>query len=388
MFRRKTGEKSARHFYVSKYYEREVDTTDREYHYIYGAQGVVALYVTTAPVDTTTITNPGDLPTFEAGDRSNDYDSTAMYYIHTDHLGSYCAITDENKEVVQRNIFDPWGNHYYFQTHHAEDNPQLEAGDTTRSVSFLKLYHFNLTKRGFTGHEHYPELKIINMNGRLYDPVIGRFFSPDNFVQMPEFTQAYNRYSYCLNNPLKYIDPTGWRYHDVDDIYDFDHNGKFLGRTEANFDQIRVLNKDNTVYAESKKYDKGFFDNVMTFGETSINISGKGLQNLEGLSMDFGVNLDAAMAAFRFLDKHTSSEWTAFGRNNYKGGMDNILSTTHKPDFEYFGSRMAEFAAPNGNLFYNFHSHKTSMFPSNRISNKYAGDKNTTTYLFYKSLTI
>ena len=45
--------------------------------------------------------------------------------------------------------------------------------------------------------------------GRLYDPVIARFFSPDNFVQLPEFTQGFNRYSYCLNNPLSYIDPSG-----------------------------------------------------------------------------------------------------------------------------------------------------------------------------------
>lgn len=45
--------------------------------------------------------------------------------------------------------------------------------------------------------------------GRLYDPVIARFFSPDNFVQAPEFTQSYNRYSYCLNNPLQYTDPSG-----------------------------------------------------------------------------------------------------------------------------------------------------------------------------------
>ena len=63
--------------------------------------------------------------------------------------------------------------------------------------------------RGFTGHEHYTDLNIINMNGRLYDPVIARFFSPDNFVQAPDFTQSYNRYSYCLNNPLQYVDPSG-----------------------------------------------------------------------------------------------------------------------------------------------------------------------------------
>ena len=39
-------------------------------------------------------------------------------------------------------------------------------------------------------------------NARLYDPVIGRFFSPDPFVQAPDFTQNYNRYSYCMNNPV------------------------------------------------------------------------------------------------------------------------------------------------------------------------------------------
>jgi len=47
------------------------------------------------------------------------------------------------------------------------------------------------------------------MNGRVNDPVLGRFLSPDNFVQAPDFTQNFNRYAYCLNNPLKYTDPTG-----------------------------------------------------------------------------------------------------------------------------------------------------------------------------------
>lgn len=43
----------------------------------------------------------------------------------------------------------------------------------------------------------------------MYDPLTARFLSPDPFVQMPSFSQSFNRYSYCLNNPLKYTDPDG-----------------------------------------------------------------------------------------------------------------------------------------------------------------------------------
>ncbi len=47
------------------------------------------------------------------------------------------------------------------------------------------------------------------MNGRVYDPQIGRFLSADPYIQDPYNTQSYNRYSYVMNNPLKYTDPTG-----------------------------------------------------------------------------------------------------------------------------------------------------------------------------------
>jgi RHS repeat-associated protein len=63
--------------------------------------------------------------------------------------------------------------------------------------------------RGFTGHEHLPWFNLINMNGRVYDALIGSFLSPDNYVQDPGATHSFNRYTYCLNNPLKYTDPTG-----------------------------------------------------------------------------------------------------------------------------------------------------------------------------------
>ncbi|MCQ2975739.1 MAG: RHS repeat-associated core domain-containing protein [Bacteroidales bacterium] len=63
--------------------------------------------------------------------------------------------------------------------------------------------------RGYTMHEHLDEFGLINMNARLYDPYIARFLSPDPYIQDPEYSQNFNRYSYCLNNPLKYTDPSG-----------------------------------------------------------------------------------------------------------------------------------------------------------------------------------
>ena len=163
-------------YYISANYEKEVDAAGviTHYNYIYGASGLASICV-----------------------RCNGIDS--MYYVHPDRLGSYTHVTNSGKQVIRALHFDPWGN--------VKSDADWTAFDTTTlSGNLAGTSRFD---RGFTGHEHYADLKIINMNGRLYDPVIARFFSPDNFVQAPGFTQSYNRYSYCLNNPLQYTDPSG-----------------------------------------------------------------------------------------------------------------------------------------------------------------------------------
>jgi RHS repeat-associated protein len=54
---------------------------------------------------------------------------------------------------------------------------------------------------------------LINMNGRVYDPDLGLFLSPDPVLQDPANALNYNRYSYVLNNPLKYTDPSGYLFY-------------------------------------------------------------------------------------------------------------------------------------------------------------------------------
>jgi RHS repeat-associated protein len=108
------------------------------------------------------------------------------YYVHPDHLGSLTLITDATGGTVQKCSFDAWGKRTFIMK-----DPSL------------------VFDRGFTGHEHLDEFGLINMNGRMYDPIVGRFLSPDPYVQAPDFSQSFNRYSYCLNNPLNYTDPDG-----------------------------------------------------------------------------------------------------------------------------------------------------------------------------------
>ncbi len=74
----------------------------------------------------------------------------------------------------------------------------------------VQAHRNEATTRGFTGHEHIESLGLVHMNGRVYDPLLGRFLSADPFVQAPTNTQSPNRYSYVFNNPLSYTDPSGY----------------------------------------------------------------------------------------------------------------------------------------------------------------------------------
>lgn len=124
-----------------------------------------------------------------------------MYYTTTDKLGSFDVITNATGTVLQRNSFDAWGR---------RRNPT--------NWTYTGLPTTFLFDRGYTGQacpelcrrEHLDKFALINMNGRVYDPIVGRFLSADPFVQSPGNSQSYNRYSYCMNNPLAGTDPSGY----------------------------------------------------------------------------------------------------------------------------------------------------------------------------------
>lgn len=120
---------------------------------------------------------------------------TKVHYVLKDHLGSWTTITNAVGIVEEERSFDAWG---------LPRNPatwrEWGAENATPSMMF---------DRGYTGHEHLLDVGLINMNGRVYDPVMSSFLSVDTYVQDPDNAQNFNRYAYCLNNPLKYTDPSG-----------------------------------------------------------------------------------------------------------------------------------------------------------------------------------
>ena len=117
-----------------------------------------------------------------------------VYNILRDNLGSITHVIAPDDSLVQELSYDAWGR--------LRDPATLQVFDPGNEPEpFLG--------RGYTGHEHLTQFGLINMNARLYDAALGRFLSPDPYVQMPDFSQNFNRYSYCMNNPLKYVDRDG-----------------------------------------------------------------------------------------------------------------------------------------------------------------------------------
>lgn len=156
-------------YYLGDYETKQTGKgAEQQLHFLYGSDGLFAII-------------------------EQDTSSQQLYYILKDHQGSYNQITDVSGNTIELLSFDPWGR---------RRNPL--------TWSYTNAPAYSKFNRGYTGHEHLDNFGLINMNGRMYDPALGRFLSPDPLLQNPSSTQGHNRYSYVFNNPLIYTDPTGY----------------------------------------------------------------------------------------------------------------------------------------------------------------------------------
>jgi RHS repeat-associated protein len=122
--------------------------------------------------------------------------TTGTYYATSDHLGSSDLVMDASANVLVRESFTPFG---------ARRGSNWQSIPTTQDYTAIQ----STTRQGFTGHEMLDSVGLIHMNGRVYDPTLGRFLSADTVVQSLGAAQSINPYSYAWNAPLRYIDPSG-----------------------------------------------------------------------------------------------------------------------------------------------------------------------------------
>ncbi len=120
-------------------------------------------------------------------------------------MGSWLAITDNSGSLKNHYNYDAWGRRRDPVTWKL-----CPINPASASIGGSMLAMQPRFDRGYTGHEQMAGFALINMNGRMYDPYLQRFLSPDNEIQAPGDAQSYNRYTYCMNNPLRFTDPTGY----------------------------------------------------------------------------------------------------------------------------------------------------------------------------------
>ncbi|QNW97211.1 hypothetical protein IC797_12790 [Acinetobacter seifertii] len=163
-------------------------------HHIYAGGDVIGSYVTNDKGTPPT----GDLGSaYENGVAPNsataDISKTGPYrYFHKDHLNSIEVITDAAGNPLERLSYDSWGKR------------RNVDGTVVSGVKGKNSIH------GFTSHEMLDSIGLIHMNGRVYDPTIGRFISADPTIDGADSLQGYNRYAYVYNNPTTLLDPDGY----------------------------------------------------------------------------------------------------------------------------------------------------------------------------------
>jgi RHS repeat-associated protein len=171
--------------YMAGLFERVTrpDSTVEYRHRILGGDGVAAIHTRISGIGTT-------------------------YYLRSDHLGSPELVTNSAGAEVLRLSFTAYG---------ARRNPATWSG-APPAADLTKIA--DITRAGFTGHEMLDSVGLVHMNGRVYEPAVGRFLSADPIVDGAFSSQGINAYAYVRNNPLRFIDPSGFECVLIDGVFE------------------------------------------------------------------------------------------------------------------------------------------------------------------------
>ena len=191
---------------------------------------------------------------------SSSASGSRFEYLHRDHLGSLDRVTDgagADAATLAAASFDPFGGR------READRSSDATAATLANVLALQAERFG---RGFGGHEELSRTGFVHMNGRVYDPRLGRFLQPDPVVAAPGSGQGYNRYAYVLNRPLSLADPTG--------LTPVPPGATALGMAPVDINTL-ILGElwDYVGWADLPVYELTGFDSIMARGLTNAGLN-------------------------------------------------------------------------------------------------------------------
>ncbi|HAH59197.1 MAG TPA: hypothetical protein DCL86_13710, partial [Bacteroidales bacterium] len=307
------------------------DQTTKSINYITSPEGLTAIEITS---------NPG---------------GREWYWVFTDHLGSITTLLRESDGQKFEMSFDAWGN----------------RRDPATWMNYTTTFPDVVIDRGFTGHEHLDVFGLINMNGRVYDPVVARFLSPDPYIQASGMPQNYNGYVYCWNNPLKYVDPSGdvfmMPFFIMGMITDFTSNlingvHDPLGTAYSNVTST-ITGINNSCQIPVARTDNFYLSvgiDPFSFG-VSINAAYKP-------SDDFAMNFNAGIGPFggnvNFGASQKFGDFTLSGGGGYSSGFSNIFSKNP--------AKISGTQAHYGFSYYDRSNNQHFSFGGNTIEGKYS----------------
>jgi RHS repeat-associated protein len=195
------------------------------------------------------------------------YANVSLRPYFTDSIFMIKSLKQSGLDLINKSLQENTGENIYICTL-TSTIAYFPFGETRASTGTLP------TERLFTGQRLDDNTGLYYYNARYYDPEIGRFISPDTIVPDPADPQSLNRYSYCRNNPLRYIDPSGHGDYDFDeysipdDYYEYLENYK-SGKTDGG-------------YSDWKEQQNEVIDIVVDAYDFYVNGINSSVENLSG----------------------------------------------------------------------------------------------------------
>ncbi|WP_430934556.1 RHS repeat-associated core domain-containing protein [Saccharicrinis sp. 156] len=274
-----------------------------------------------------------------------------IYYTLTDHLGSLNTLIDASGNIVEEHAFDSWGKRR--DPHYWESSTTTTSSITDRGFGYSSLTfkaEINMFSKDLffwqvtTQTKHIAELIPMALdpsgNGRTYCPTTMQFVSPDPLIQSPQSTANYNRYSYCMNNPIMYSDPSGYQYYPYQNEVNAINKAQLErwlsmgapgggGGGGSIFPKYGVLGspRNNLEYEKQLAYNldtreggsfftDGLNQRISTFGEVSyIETSKLRRENVQVLDYTLK-NGELYLKGTKFFNIYVPSKLTALNPNN------------------------------------------------------------------------